>query len=262
MSKLQQIILNSVLRQQGRSTDMDQIIADFLWLGSLGAAANADLLNTLGITHVVNICGLGPSSSFFDNANDSSQKSVAVESDDENEPEAGYSRTPDGVQAIALAKSRNIQYLRIQLQDVNNAPIHEYFTNVTAFIDDALSLRLRSGITSLTPIANNAVPLKFEVGLLEDGPRVLVHCHAGVSRSSTLVIAHLMTSRYFGLDLPDALELVQQLRPVVCPNPGFYGKLFQLQKSKWNDDERAQKWELMVRMLRNQIPFTVLKPYL
>lgn len=49
--------------------------------------------------------------------------------------------------------------------------------------------------------------------------RVLVHCAAGISRSSTVLIAWLMKT--FGMPLDDALKLLRQSRPIVNPNHGF-----------------------------------------
>ena len=54
---------------------------------------------------------------------------------------------------------------------------------------------------------------------LQHGQGVLVHCHMGISRSTTCVIAYLM--KYEGMDLLAALTLCKKQRPIVNPNPGF-----------------------------------------
>ncbi|KAF3928889.1 hypothetical protein ABW20_dc0110650 [Dactylellina cionopaga] len=59
------------------------------------------------------------------------------------------------------------------------------------------------------------------------GKVILLHCSAAVSRSPTLVVAHLM--KYCGMSLYDALALVIQARPAVCPNPGFLSQLRELE---------------------------------
>ena len=56
-----------------------------------------------------------------------------------------------------------------------------------------------------------------------NGNRVLVHCAAGVSRSSTLVTNYLMQHR--GLTLAAALALLRRKRPCVQPNFGFMRQL-------------------------------------
>ena len=55
------------------------------------------------------------------------------------------------------------------------------------------------------------------------GHGVYVHCHAGISRSTTVVVAYLMA--HLGLQLADALAHCHRCRDTVCPNPGFRRQL-------------------------------------
>ncbi|XP_040826981.1 protein phosphatase Slingshot homolog 3 isoform X2 [Ochotona curzoniae] len=55
------------------------------------------------------------------------------------------------------------------------------------------------------------------------GTCVLVHCKMGVSRSGATVVAYAM--KQYGWSLEQALRHVQELRPVVRPNPGFLRQL-------------------------------------
>lgn len=50
----------------------------------------------------------------------------------------------------------------------------------------------------------------------------LVHCHAGISRSATIVLAYLMC---LGFHITDALKCLKHCRPFVCPNDGFMEQL-------------------------------------
>jgi predicted protein tyrosine phosphatase len=52
---------------------------------------------------------------------------------------------------------------------------------------------------------------------------ILVHCHAGISRSATVVLFHLMINRKMPLDL--ALSRLKLVRSFVNPNPGFMDHL-------------------------------------
>ena len=55
------------------------------------------------------------------------------------------------------------------------------------------------------------------------GRRLLVHCHAGVSRSTTICVAYLMRTE--GLKYEQAMKWVTKCRPVVAPNLGFLSQL-------------------------------------
>jgi protein-tyrosine phosphatase len=47
---------------------------------------------------------------------------------------------------------------------------------------------------------------------------VLVHCYAGISRSTTIVAAYLMKKRE--ISSKQALNLISQYRSQIGPNPG------------------------------------------
>ncbi len=65
--------------------------------------------------------------------------------------------------------------------------------------------------------------LRFIQRAIGAGGKVLVHCHAGVSRSATIVLLHLMINR--GLSLAEAWAHLKAARPVANPNPGFWALL-------------------------------------
>eukprot|EP01098_Paradermamoeba_levis_P016937 TRINITY_DN943_c0_g2_i1.p1 TRINITY_DN943_c0_g2~~TRINITY_DN943_c0_g2_i1.p1 ORF type:complete len:211 (-),score=42.53 TRINITY_DN943_c0_g2_i1:177-809(-) len=56
----------------------------------------------------------------------------------------------------------------------------------------------------------------------------LVHCQAGISRSSTITISFLM--RHLKLPLNDAFQLTKSRRDVVSPNLGFILQLIEFEK--------------------------------
>lgn len=60
---------------------------------------------------------------------------------------------------------------------------------------------------------------KFIDESLNEGGNILIHCHAGISRSSTIVIAYLMYK--YGMNLPEAFEFTKKERPIIHPNYGF-----------------------------------------
>ena len=57
----------------------------------------------------------------------------------------------------------------------------------------------------------------------KDNGRVLVHCHAGISRSATICMAYMMASRR--LRMEEAYEFVKNKRQIVSPNFSFMGQL-------------------------------------
>ncbi|VDQ03986.1 unnamed protein product [Trichobilharzia regenti] len=60
------------------------------------------------------------------------------------------------------------------------------------------------------------------------GGKTLVHCMAGVSRSSTLILAYLM--RHTNMSLADAYQHVRSIRPCIQPNPGFWRQLLEYEE--------------------------------
>jgi dual specificity protein phosphatase 1B len=69
---------------------------------------------------------------------------------------------------------------------------------------------------------------QFMESAIGSGGGVLVHCNAGISRSSTLVIAYLI--KYHKMKYDDAYQLVKVARPAILPNGGFQLTLRQLEK--------------------------------
>ncbi|KAM6503317.1 hypothetical protein JOM56_000260 [Amanita muscaria] len=77
---------------------------------------------------------------------------------------------------------------------------------------------------------------------LDKGRGVLVHCQAGISRSSTIVAAYLMHSR--DLDTNSALELIRKVRPNVEPNQNFLRQLEIFHQSRY----KVSRKEKVTRM--------------
>ncbi|XP_059058465.1 dual specificity protein phosphatase MPK-4-like [Achroia grisella] len=76
------------------------------------------------------------------------------------------------------------------------------------------------------PMANAFIEEGLQKG------NVLVHCHFGVSRSATLVIAYLM--KRYKLTFDQAFSYVRQRRRFINPNPGFVNQLKEYQRMKYD----------------------------
>ena len=96
-------------------------------------------------------------------------------------------------------------YLSLDLRDLPEFPIFKAFPEALDFIDTAL----------------------------DSQGCVLVHCNAGISRSSTIVLAHLMKKK--GMSLNDAFAYLRSKRPSSFPNPGFMIQLKTYEESLGNE---------------------------
>ena len=65
-----------------------------------------------------------------------------------------------------------------------------------------------------------------EIGTIINNEKVvLVNCMAGISRSSTIVIAYIM--KYLNINLREAFLFVRNKRPFICPNKEFMKYLYE-----------------------------------
>ena len=92
------------------------------------------------------------------------------------------------------------KYFNISILDTDTEDIKKYFESCHRFINDA--------------IKNNG--------------NVLVHCHAGVSRSVSILLSYIMKSQNMSLD--KALELVKSKRDKANPKKGFIQQLKEYEK--------------------------------
>ena len=94
----------------------------------------------------------------------------------------------------------NVKYLEIDALDIPEYKISKDFVKCFKFINDNL----------------------------RNNKNVLVHCHAGISRSSTIIIMYLMVK--YKISMSKAFEYVKSRRPIICPNNGFCAELRRLDK--------------------------------
>lgn len=91
------------------------------------------------------------------------------------------------------AKADGVKHLYIKLNDTSGEDIISHFERAIAFIKG------------------------------NDSGKTLIHCRAGISRSSTIVMAFLMREQRWSLN--QAFTFVKSKRKCVAPNFGFLGQL-------------------------------------
>lgn len=64
---------------------------------------------------------------------------------------------------------------------------------------------------------------------------ILVHCLAGISRSASFVLYHLMRS--WSMKLSDAYRILYDARSVIDPNPGF-----RYQLKEWSETQQISQY--------------------
>lgn len=84
----------------------------------------------------------------------------------------------------------NFEYARIPIKDKPDVDISVFFNHSSSYIEN----RIRDG-------------------------NIFIHCYAGISRSSSIVIAYLIIKKKYSYN--DAYNLVKSKRPCIRPNKGF-----------------------------------------
>jgi dual specificity MAP kinase phosphatase len=79
---------------------------------------------------------------------------------------------------------------------------------------------------------------KFIKKVKEQNGKVLVHCQAGISRSSTIVIAYLMNMN--NISLMEAYNTVKNIRTIVEPNFLFYSQLYEYESRNVSTDKMEE----------------------
>ena len=107
-----------------------------------------------------------------------------------------------------------------------NVPTPEHFKNPSK---SHLKLPLNDKSSGVSIQATVLQGVAFIREAIDSSPnaKVLVHCKAGISRSSTVVAAYLMQER--GMSLRAGLALIIQKREQAYPNPGFLEQLKEME---------------------------------
>jgi hypothetical protein len=125
-------------------------------------------------------------------------------------------------------RHEGIQYLVLDTEDRPSFDIRDAVTTALVHVHGLL----RAGAASdrkdaASPSPDDDAPKRVPSApaRAHPAPQILIHCHAGISRSATAVLLHLMT--YHSMNLSDAMRHLRRVRPIAQPNPGFLRHLAQ-----------------------------------
>eukprot|EP00658_Telonema_sp_P-2_P077611 TRINITY_DN7058_c0_g1_i4.p1 TRINITY_DN7058_c0_g1~~TRINITY_DN7058_c0_g1_i4.p1 ORF type:complete len:362 (+),score=77.74 TRINITY_DN7058_c0_g1_i4:424-1509(+) len=107
------------------------------------------------------------------------------------------------------------QYLKLQLYDAKSEDLSCLFYQIIAFVDAAK----------------------------EEGGKCFIHCHQGVSRSCTSIIAYLMCR--LKLTYEEAFAKTQEARPICNPNTGFICQLLDFHRRMTEPLTQARAYKIM-----------------
>ena len=117
----------------------------------------------------------------------------------------------------------DVKVLSIELEDDDDGDLLTQIPAATAFIRDALRLRDANRAMRAAAVDDSSSSSRAPADPSASPGGVLVHCHAGVSRSAAIVVAHVMRAR--DVDPEEALRLVRLAHPRASPNEGFLAQL-------------------------------------
>ena len=142
---------------------------------------------------------------------------------------------------------RTVETLRMELEDEDDGDLLTQIPDAVAFIHVGLSARQRGSPAEEAPGDSAAdAPGKKIIG------GVLVHCHAGQSRSVAVAMAHVMRARR--LEVAEALRVVQKNNPAASPNAGFIAQLalWSSMDCKLNMADEAYRMYVVAKLARER----------
>lgn len=122
--------------------------------------------------------------------------------------------------SVACGFPQYFEYLPLFVEDRPDQPIFSLFPMINRFIE-----KHRCTVVQTTGVTTAGEKNSNDRGATTantpyTGGKVFIHCHQGVSRSCSFVIAYLMW--FYHWPYTKAFEFVRKRRTICSPNPGFY----------------------------------------
>jgi len=117
----------------------------------------------------------------------------------------------------------DFKYKQIEVYDSVDDDIQKHFVGTTEYIHD----------------------------IITNSGKILVHCFAGKSRSSTIVCSYMM--KYHNMTRDVALDHIRQKRPIICPNMGFMKQLLLWEKQLNPQSEAKEVVQQITQVKSNEI---------
>lgn len=138
------------------------------------------------------------------------------------------------------AKNINVlnKYKITHILTIDDSPLPRALTDMRQFVIKFIHL-------SDQPKANLLGHLEETDLFIKEGlsrGAVLVHCHCGVSRSASVIIAYIM--KKYGITHHKAFEKVKAKRSIVHPNKGFVSQLILYRKMGYTIDQNDMDYKV------------------
>lgn len=138
------------------------------------------------------------------------------------------------VSDVAELKRLGVTHIMTLTEDPLPLTIRDQFNTLHIPMLDGLSQELISKI--------EAAILFIESARLFPGGKIVVHCHAGISRSASIVIAYLMW--ILKCNVEEAARILSKHRTCISPNLNFVGQLYMFRRGI---ERHPQNLELAIR---------------
>jgi protein-tyrosine phosphatase len=223
------------------------IIEGYLYISDQQAPVDSNLLNFLGVTHIVNASNETVPNKFPDSFK---YYNVNVEDDNSDDIFSHFDAVADFL-ADAVVEPTKDKIPSEIISDLSHSTATMMEEIIKATVQNVEKALESSNSTNSTNerIINPLHSIGQQCSMIDTGPEqdvavgiqtlhleqqvcsekvILFHCRMGISRSATLLIAYLINSK--NMTLKEAYGLVKRKRAKICPTPMFADALVKYER--------------------------------